>query len=185
MAKSKKILIALLTVVIWILLYLFVPYTSVLSISNRKNPSQRIYPVSKYNYETAGFYIAYTHSVNKGRVYDYYKRDENSGDLIMTQTLFVSYGAGIPEPEETKGADFYVIPDGYVIGNINRQMHELLVAVGTIADHGFAFKYYGGKVFEASEDEILLKDYFAPQTSLIFEYKKVRRLDYLTHRIKI
>jgi len=183
MTKSKKITLAVFTVVVWTLLYLFVPYTEVLSISNRKNPSQRIYPLP--DYETAGFYIAYTHSVNKGRVYDYYKKDKKSGDLIMTDTHFVSYGAGIPEPEETKGADFQVSDNGYTIRNINRQMPELLVAVGTIADHGFAFTNYGGMSAGEPFKEILLKDYFAPQTSLIFEYKKIRRLDYYKHRVKL
>ena len=98
-----------------VFLFLF-PFLNTLSISNRKNPAQRFYSVKSYK---NGFCISYTHSVNKGRVHDYYVFDKNTSELIMTRTHFVSYGAGIPEPEETEGADFEVLENGYIINNIN------------------------------------------------------------------
>ena len=152
---------------------LFAPSKTVLAIYNRKNPGERIYSAQGYK---NGFIISYTHSVNKGRVHDYYKCDKKEKVLIMQSTHFVSYGAGIPEPEETPGAEFTALDDDYTISNINRTMPALVMAVGVIADHSFA-------VDKADFEELPLKDFFAPQTSLIFEIKKVSIAGYLAHKI--
>ena len=151
----------------------FTPSKTVLAIYNRKNPEQRIYSVQGYR---DGFIISYTHSVNKGRVHDYYKCDLENRELVLQSTHFVSYGAGIPEPEETPGAEFTVLGDDYTISNINRRMQKLVMAVGVIADHSFA-------VDNTDFEERALKDFFEPQTSLIFEIKKVSPVDYWVHKI--
>jgi len=159
----------------------FIPVKDVLSVSNRKNPSQRFYSSKAYRY---GFIISYTHSVNKGRVHDYYKCNKD-GTLVLNSTHFVSYGAGIPEPEETPGADFTVLNNGYIISNLNRNVPKLLMAVGVIAEHSFAPDnglLYSG--IDNIEGEIFLKDYFAAQTSLIFESKKVNYIDFLIHKVR-
>ena len=153
--------------------FFFVPSKTVLAIYNRKNPDERIYSAQGYR---NGFIISYTHSVNKGRVHDYYKCDKKEKVLIMKSTHFVSYGAGIPEPEETPGAEFTVLGDDYTISNINRTVPELVMAVGVIANHTFA-------VDKSDFKELALKDFFEPQTSLIFEIKKVSIAGYLAHKI--
>ena len=152
---------------------MFVPSKTVLAICNRKNPEQRVYSAQGYK---NGFIISYTHSVNKGRVHDYYKCDLENRELVLQSTHFVSYGAGIPEPEETPGAEFTVLGDDYTISNINRRMQKLVMAVGVIADHSFA-------VDNTDFEERALKDFFEPQTSLIFEIKKVSPVDYWVHKI--
>ena len=152
---------------------LFVPSKTVLAIYNRKNPEQRIYSAQSYR---NGFIISYTHSVNKGRIHDYYKCDPKNHKLVLNSTHFVSYGAGIPEPEETPGAEFTVLDGDYTISNINRAVPELVMAVGVIADHSFA-------VDKEDFEELPLKDFFEPQTSLIFEIKKVSIAGYLAHKI--
>lgn len=149
------------------------PAISVLSISSRKNKVQRLYHSTK---GLNDFVISYTHSVNKGRVHDFYTWDK-SGTLTMEQTEFVSYGAGIPEPGETPGADFVVTYDGYFIKNINRNVEKLVMAVGIIANHTIRFDSINGE-----GDEIPFKAYFEPQTSLILEIKKVPVLEYLLHK---
>ena len=151
----------------------FTPSKTVLAIYSRKNPEQRVYSAQGYR---DGFIISYTHSVNKGRVHDYYKCDLENRELVLQSTHFVSYGAGIPEPEETPGAEFTVLGDDYTISNINRRMQKLVMAVGVIADHSFA-------VNKADIEELALKDFFKPQTSLIFEIKKVSIAGYLAHKI--
>ena len=151
----------------------FTPSKTVLAIYNRKNPEQRIYSVQGYR---DGFIISYTPSVNKGRVHDYYKCDLENRELVLQSTHFVSYGAGISEPEETPGAEFTVLGDDYTISNINRRMQKLVMAVGVIADHSFA-------VDNTDFEERALKDFFEPQTSLIFEIKKVSPVDYWVHKI--
>jgi hypothetical protein len=151
---------------------LFTPSKTVLAIYNRKNPEQRVYSARGYR---NGFIISYTHSVNKGRIHDYYKCDKKKGGLVLQSMYFVSYGAGIPEPEEIPGATFTRLDDSYIISDINRFVPELVMAVGVIAEHSFAPI--------GRDDEIFLKDYFAPQTSLIFKIEKVSLAGYLARKI--
>ncbi len=154
-----------------ILLALNLPLVRALSISNRKNHSERIYSIKAVK---EGFSVNYTHSVNKGRVHDYY-RILKSGQLELYKTLFLSYGAGIPEPYETQGADFLVTEDGYIIENLNRRLPQLVMAVGVIAEHSVT----------VGETEFFLKDFFKPQTSLIFEMKRLSLLQIITRRSPI
>ena len=154
-----------------ILLALNLPLVRTLSISNRKNHSERIYSIKAVK---EGFSVNYTHSVNKGRVHDYY-RILKSGQLELYKTCFVSYGAGIPEPYETQGADFLVTEDGYIIENLNRTLPRLVMAVGVIAEHSVT----------VGETEFFLKDFFKPQTSLIFEMKRLSLLQIITRRSPI
>ena len=154
-----------------ILLALNLPLVQALSISNRKNHSERIYSIKAVK---EGFSVNYTHSVNKGRVHDYY-RILKSGQLELYKTCFVSYGAGIPELYETQGADFLVTEDGYIIENLNRTLPQLVMAVGVIAEHSVT----------VGETEFFLKDFFKPQTSLIFEMKRLSLLQIITRRSPI
>jgi len=154
-----------------ILLAVNLPVIRALSISNRKNHSERIYSVKAVK---DGFSVNYTHSVNKGRVNDFY-RVLNSGELELYKTRFVSYGAGIPEPYETEGAEFLVTDDGYIIGNLHRRLPNLVMAVGVIAEHSVT----------VGETEFFLKDFFEPQTSLIFEVKRLSIIKLISKRSPI
>lgn len=142
---------------------LTVPCVRCVSVSNRKHPAERVLSRAALG----GFSISYTHSVNKGRVHDYYVCD--GGMLVLEKTVFVSYGAGIPEVSETDGAQFAVTNDGYVITNLNRRLPQLVMAVGVIAEHAITVQ----------NKDVLLKTLFEVQTSLIFEIKKVPFLVYL------
>ena len=168
--KTSYVFLAL-----WIFLCagLCVPSVKVISISNRKNPSQKIY---SRDAAVNGFVISYTHSVNKGRVHDFYRIEKN-GSLTLNETEFVSYGAGIPEPEETPGAVFTVTDTGYIISNLNRNMDELVMAVGVIADHSI-------KINTDKAGEVLLNTIFAPQTSLVIQQKKLNLINYILWRNK-
>ena len=170
--NKKKLLIIAAVSILLAGAFFFVPAKTVLSISNRKNQKQRFYSVEGAEY---GFCISYTHSVNKGRVHDYYRRSPDN-KLILDRTIFVSYGAGIPEPEETKGAVFTVLPNGYEISGLNRTVPELVMAVGLIAEHSIAF------LDDENSPELIehfLKNYFAPQTSIILNIKRVSLFDYI------
>ena len=100
----------------------------------------------------------------------------------MTDTHFVSYGAGIPEPEETEGAEFEVLDNGYIIKNINRSVQKLTMAVGLIANHTISICYKDGNFFGKITSEDKLTNYFEPQTSLILESKKINLIEYWLHR---
>lgn len=151
---------------------LCLPAIKVLSVSGRKRPDLRFYSAAACK---EGFIISYTHSVNKGRVHDYY-RATKKGSLQLYKTQFVSYGAGIPEPEETPGAVFTVSKDGYFIENIEREVPRLLMAVGIIANHSIS-------VGQDLSTEYFLTDYFPPQTGIILEIKRVSLLTYITRRL--
>lgn len=152
---------------------LFLPAVRVLSVSSRKSPETVFYSTAACK---EGFIISYTHSVNKGRVHDFY-RALPDGALELYKTQFVSYGAGIPEPDETPGAVFTVTNDGYYISNINRTVPRLTMAVGIVANHTLAM----GKEFKG-QNEIPFKDLFPPQTSIILEIKRVSLFRYILHK---
>ena len=154
--------------------FFFLPAVRVLSISGRKTPDKVYYSAAACK---EGFIISYTHSVNKGRVHDYY-RFLPDRTLELYQTQFVSYGAGIPEPEETPGAFFTVTEDGYYIENLNRIVPRLVMAVGIVANHSIAT---GSKM--QTEKELFFTDYYEPQTSIILEYKTVSLFNYLKHKL--
>ena len=159
----KKRLVCAALALFAVAVVLTVPCVPCVAVSNRKNPAERVLSRAALG----GFVISYTHSVNKGRVHDFY--GTNGGMLVLEKTAFVSYGAGIPEASETDGARFAVTDDGYVITNLNRRLERLVMAVGVIAEHTMTV---GGK-------EVLLRTLFAPQTSLSIEVKKVPLSAYL------
>lgn len=147
------------------------PVKRALLISNRKNHSEKIYSI---NAVSQGFSVNYTHSVNKGRVHDYY-RVLPSGNLELYKTRFVSYGAGIPEPYETEGAEFLVTEEGYIIQKLDRRLPRLVMAVGLIAEHSVT----------VGDSEFFLKDFFKPQTSLEFRVKRLSILKIISTRSPI
>lgn len=151
---------------------LFTPALPVLAITNRKNNSEHYF--SRDGYKN-GFVISYTHSVNKGRVHDVYSVTEDK-KLLLDRTIFVSYGAGIPEPEETPGAKFTVLENGYEISNLNRIVPKLTMAVGIIAEHGLTL-YHHNVAFEYP-----FTDYFEPQTSITLEITRVNLVKYIFNK---
>ncbi len=162
-----------------VLCFCALPSVKVLSISNRKNLSEKIYS----GRGCEGFVISYTHSVNKGRIHDFYViRDEK---ISLARSVFVSYGAGITEPEEIAGSVFTVRSDGYELSLKNMTMSEFLLAVGVIAEHSVLFCSKNQAKSSDFEDlcnlkrEYFLKDYFPVQTSLVFKIKRVSIFDFL------
>ena len=175
MKKNRVFIIIGTAVLLVAAVIFFAPYINVLSIQSRKIQPQRFYSTEGYS---KGFVISYTHSVNKGRVHDFYRPTKDK-ELELYKTSFVSYGAGIPEPEETPGAVFTVTDNNYVISGINRVVPKLVMAVGLVARHAITFDEY----FSVGQNELYLTDFFEPPTSIIFEYKKVSLVDYLLHSL--
>ena len=170
---SKRLFTVLILLLLAGGIFLF-PALPVLSVSNRKNMSQRFYSMNGFR---NGFAISYTHSVNKGRVKDFYK--EKGRNLVCGRTVFVSYGAGIPEPQEMPGAVFESTDEGYEISNINRTVENLVMAVGIVANHAISIQDKNGKY-----TDYFLADFFEPQTSIVFQIKNVSFADYIFHHIR-
>ena len=145
----KKIIVLLALIII-----LFIPIFPKLLINNKI-----------FNIEKKEFIISYTHSVNRGRVRDYYII--KSKYIILSKTRFMSYGAGIPEPE--KRQKFRETEDYIEISDINRKIDNLYLFVGTIANHKI----------EIDGEKIELKKIFKPQESIKIEYKILSLFEYI------
>lgn len=174
MSRQKIISLCSAAVFSFAAAFFFLPCIKVLSISNRNNPDERYFVKAD---SLKGFEISYTHSVNKGRVHDSYGIT-NQDTLLLDKTTFVSYGAGIPEAEETPGAVFTVTEDGYVISNLQRYVKKLVMAVGIIADHGLTLRFANG-----DELYFTMTDLFAPQTGIIFEIKRESLFTYMNNKL--
>ena len=145
----KKIIVLLALIII-----LFIPIFPKLLINNKI-----------FNIEKKEFIISYTHSVNRGRDRDYYII--KSKYIILSKTRFMSYGAGIPEPE--KRQKFTETEDYIEISDINRKIDNLYLFVGTIANHKI----------EIDEKKIELKEIFKPQENIKIEYKILSIFEYI------
>ena len=145
----KKIIVLLALIII-----LFIPIFPKLLINNKI-----------FNIEKKEFIISYTQSVNRGRVRDYYII--KSKYIILSKTRFMSYGAGIPEPE--KRQKFTETEDYIEISDINRKIDNLYLFVGTIANHKI----------EIDEKKIELKEIFKPQENIKIEYKILSIFEYI------
>ena len=145
----KKIIVLLALIII-----LFIPIVPKLLINNKI-----------FNIEKKEFIISYTHSVNRGRVRDYYII--KSKYIILSKTRFMSYGAGIAEPE--KRQKFRETEDYIEISDINRKIDNLYLFVGTIANHKI----------EIDEKKIELKEIFKPQENIKIEYKILSIFEYI------
>lgn len=137
-----------------LIIILFIPIFPKLLINNKI-----------FNIEKKEFIISYTHSVNRGRVRDYYII--KSKYIILSKTRFMSYGAGIPEPE--KRQKFTETEDYIEISDINRKIDNLYLFVGTIANHKI----------EIDEKKIELKEIFKPQENIKIEYKILSIFEYI------
>lgn len=148
----KKIIISLIVIILSFIL--FIPIFPKLIINKKV-----------FNIRSKEFVISYIHSVNKGKVRDYYIIKNKN--IILSKTRFVSYGAGIPEPEN--GQKFIIMDDYAEISDINKKIDDLYLFVGTIANHKI----------EIDESEIELKKIFKPQTSIKIEYKILSLFEYI------
>ena len=177
---SKKILFISIFILIFGAFFL-VPVIPVLSITNRKAPNQKVYSIGGFK---NGFIISYTHSVNKGRVKDYYTI-KSDYTLLCDKSVFLSYGAGIPEPQDFPDAVFSVTPEGYTITNINRNLKQLTMAVGIIANHSITIlnsNVVNSQTEFSDSKEFFLTDFFEPQTSINLQIKRVSLIKYLTSK---
>ena len=175
---SKKILFISIFILIFGAFFL-VPVIPVLSITNRKAPNQKVYSIGGFK---NGFIISYTHSVNKGRVKDYYTI-KSDYTLLCDKSVFLSYGAGIPEPQDFPDAVFSVTSEGYTITNINRNLKKLTMAVGIIANHSITIlnsNVVNSQTEFSDSKEFFLTDFFEPQTSINLQIKRVSLIKYLT-----
>ncbi|CCG57758.1 hypothetical protein WESB_2296 [Brachyspira pilosicoli WesB] len=161
----NKIIILLLSLLLFITI-LIIPIFPRLVLKSVKDNNKYIYHLEKKE-----FIISYTHSVNKGRVRDYYIIDEN-GNIILDKTTFVSYGAGIAEPENNE--NIIIKDDNIEINNINRIIKDFYLFVGIIAEHSITI----------DDNKIMLKSLFKPQTNINIKYRNVSLIELIKNMIR-
>ncbi|HWQ60780.1 MAG TPA: DUF1850 domain-containing protein [Negativicutes bacterium] len=111
------------------------------------------------------FSIAFTHSVNKRPVRDYIRV---AGDhFLVVRSEYDAFGAGMPETSQGE-MTVRLTPEGkLVLDNINRQLPEFTVFVGTVANH----------ILHAAGREIPLADLAPPGSPLNL---KITKASYFT-----
>lgn len=107
------------------------------------------------------FYIAFTHSVNRTEVREYYELRDKS--IFLTRAEYTSFGAGMPEVPEVSGSTLTVENGVLRLDHINTPMPQFIYRIGTVAAHTL---HINGR-------EIPLKTIAPPQTALRFQYRSV------------
>ena len=104
------------------------------------------------------FTIRFTHSVMLTPVFETYRINEQL-EFILTETVFYSYGAGLPE---NTIYDFEMIEKGFRIYNINQKIDPLVYRTGaSIANHTLII----------NNIEIPFLAFSKPQTAVEFKTK--------------
>lgn len=115
------------------------------------------------------FTIEYTHSVEKSPVTEKYKIYGDS--LILLETSFKSYGAGLPATTEYK---FELTEDGFRIYDINKEYKEVIYRTGAeIANHELTI---GDKVYN-------FLDFSERRTGVEFSMEKIKVINYIIKKI--
>ena len=112
------------------------------------------------------FTVKYTHSVQLTPVWEVYEiRD---GGIFLTETVFQSFGAGLPS---TSPYDFEITDQGFRLYNIDMKITDLIYRVGAVrANHSLIIN---GK-------EYPFLDFAEPGEGIKFETNKLSYLDYIT-----
>lgn len=108
-----------------------------------------------------GFHVAFTHSVNRTEVREYYAIHD--GGILLTRAEYSSFGAGMPEVPETPGGKLTLENGVLRLDHIDLPMRTFVYRIGTIADHTLHLE---GRV-------IPFKTIAPPQTALRFQYRRV------------
>ncbi|MDD3919550.1 MAG: DUF1850 domain-containing protein [Eubacteriales bacterium] len=82
------------------------------------------------------FEIRYLHSANRSPVTD--TIEWTGEELMVRETLYKTFGAGIPIPADGIGTELVKTDEGYVLKNINKPMKSFLLMTQTIPDHHLA-----------------------------------------------
>lgn len=122
----KRVLLIRLSLffVLILLIFLFWPHSWLLARDDRSGAYLGMWQVQSEE----PFSVIYTHSVQLSPVIETY-HFSTAGDLILDETLFSTYGAGLPA---TTPYDFEMTKEGFRIYNINLKMEDLVYRTGAV-----------------------------------------------------
>lgn len=157
------------TIIIFLAIFIFfIPIFERFTISDGKTGNV-VYLGSIEDFKD--FYISFIHSVNRTPVNEYY-RIEN-GRFVVYKTTFYSYGAGMPDGSDNPKANIKFVDGKVEIDNIDRNLREFTVLVGTFANH----------TLHAANTNFELDKYVEPQSQALFKIKRVSIYDILRRQI--
>lgn len=162
MKKSKKWTCFLLIAIIIVGIILNLPLNKVLVLTDIKTNRAVLYVKVRQN---DYFVISFTHSINKGQVYDYIMIDGDN--LTIFKSEFDSFGAGMPE---TSGNGIVVRHNekGKVeVSGIKNTLPSIRLAVGTVANHFLIFH----------DKKIMLAELVNPGDSLLLSVTSISFID--------
>ncbi|MCR3954900.1 MAG: DUF1850 domain-containing protein [Gudongella sp.] len=115
--------------------------------------------------EDKSFTIKYIHSVERTPVWEMYTIEE--GEIVLEETVFQSYGAGLPA---TSPYDFDIVEEGFRLYNIDQKMTNLVYRTGAVrANHELTV---GGRTY-------LFVEFSEPTEGVKFETQKTPIIVYL------
>jgi len=106
------------------------------------------------------FLLSFIHSVNKRPVYETLRVAGNH--LLIVKSRYDSFGAGMPEASTQEGS-LKLGSDGWLEWTVNREVPEVNLFVGWVANHSLRLK----------DREIFLADIVEAGTSLSIRAQKV------------
>lgn len=113
----------------------------------------------------SAFTVKYTHSVQLTPVWEIY--EARDGEIILKETIFQSFGAGLPS---TSPYDFEIIEQGFRLYNIDMKITDLTYRVGAVrADHKLII----------GENQYPFLDFGEPGQGIKFETQKMSFIKYL------
>lgn len=154
-------------IIIFFILGLFLPIHRLMIIDQKNGKIIKSFPVK--NGEK--FTVCFTHSVERTPWYEIYYI-ENNNEIFLKETIFFSYGAGLPATTEYK---FSLGKEGMNITNYNQKIEPLIYRVGAvIADHRLMIK----------NKEIHLNEITKPFNPVLIQAKKMSIYEYLIKEVK-
>ena len=112
------------------------------------------------------FTVKYTHSVQLTPVWEVYEIKD--GGIFLTETVFQSFGAGLPS---TSPYDFEITDQGFRLYNIDMKITDLIYRVGAVrANHSL--------IIDGKEYPFL--DFAEPGEGIKLETNKLSYLEYIT-----
>lgn len=79
------------------------------------------------------FSICYLHSANRSPVEDVI--EWTGTEFMVRETIYKTFGAGIPIPADGIGTELIKTNEGYVLQNINKPMESFLLMTQSVPDH--------------------------------------------------
>ncbi|MDW5298684.1 MAG: DUF1850 domain-containing protein [Sedimentibacter sp.] len=166
--KNPTMFVTIMILILFVIIIFFIPVFNQFTISNGKT-GDVVYCDSIEKFEN--FYTSFKHSVNRTPVNEFYRIEGNK--FVVYKTTFYSYGAGMPDARDYPDADIKFENGKVLIDNINRELNEFTILVGTYADHTVHVK----------NESFKLDKYVEPQNPALFKIKRVSIYDILRRQL--